>query len=67
VWLCLGGNCPDGDNILVKVNLSRNALSRLNITAGGLISGRPRQGWRVFCQSRQMDAKPRVRVKADYV
>jgi hypothetical protein len=37
------------------------------LTAGGLISGLPRQGWRVFCQSRQMGEMSLVRVKADYV
>jgi hypothetical protein len=39
----------------------------LTITAGGLISGRLRQGWRVFCQSRQMGEMPLVKAKAAYV
>jgi len=37
------------------------------LTAGGLISGRQCQGWRVFCQSRQMGEMPLVKVKPSCV
>jgi len=41
--LCLG---HDSQDIIVRAK-----HYGLNLTAAGLISGRPGQGWRVFCQS----------------
>jgi hypothetical protein len=48
--LYLGCVYQDGENLNCQDGNFEISHS-LNITAGGLISGRRRQGWRVFCQS----------------
>jgi len=53
---------------IAKLSKLTGTLSALlPITAAGLISGRPRQGWRVFCQSRQMGEKSFVKAKLSRV